>query len=444
MKKLLLIAFSTIIHFASAQDLTLFSMSPDVYSRSVHPEAIPEKKYVLQIPFLSSFGFQYSNNAFTYRDVIKKRSDDSLTFDIDKALSKKKDLNFIGLDASITLLGFGVRSGDNFFNFSINERLVFGFAYPKDLINLIDKGNGPYIGQTLEFTNASFDFTHFREYVFGFSRKMTDRLTAGVNLKVMYGMENFSTANKNIRFTTQADDYSLQLNSDVAINSSSYVNSENGYDDMKAGKYWFGGLHNKGLALDLGAEYKLNEKWKFNASILDFGYIRWKSNVRNYRTEQGVYTFSGVDLSSFVDDTVRNVQHILDSLSESYRTKETFDSYTTYLHSRILLSAGCQLQEKTMLTGILDLRFFNGYVRPSITAAVNQKVSSAFDVALSYSYLNRSLNNLGLGFRLHTGSVQVFGATDNIFGFFAPLNFKTAGFRAGLIFNWGDVADKTE
>lgn len=411
-------------------------MENEGFIRAVKPQSMPERKYYLYIPVLSSLYFQYDNNSFAYHDLIKRRTDDSLVFRLDNVLSKMKKNNYIGINASTTLAGFGIRLEDNYYELTITERFEFGFKYPKELINLIDKGNGPYIGQTLQFKNTSFDLTHFREYSFGYSRKMNDRFTAGINFKILYGLENLSTTNKTIRFTTSAEDYSLQLNNDVTINTSSYNNSPNGYKDYKPGKYLLGGLHNKGIGFDFGVRYTVNEKWLVNFSVIDLGFINWKANVINYQTEKGYYAFSGVDLSDFVNDTTRNVQSILDSLSNSYKTKESHANYTTQLHSKIFLSAKHQLSDKTALTGTAYLPFFNGYIHPAIGITADQKLSSKTTLLISYSYQNRTFDNLGTGIQINTGSFHAFMVTDNLFGFLFPASFRTVGARLGMTFNW--------
>ena len=40
-----------------------------------------------------------------------------------------------------------------------------------------------------------------------------------------------------------------------------------------------GGLNGFGMALDLGAEYKLDKDWTFSAALLDFGFISWNNNI---------------------------------------------------------------------------------------------------------------------------------------------------------------------
>ena len=35
-----------------------------------------------------------------------------------------------------------------------------------------------------------------------------------------------------------------------------------------------------GMAIDLGATYKLNDEWTFSASLLDLGFISWKNTTK--------------------------------------------------------------------------------------------------------------------------------------------------------------------
>ncbi len=435
-KTLLILLMFSACKSSIAQDLNLYSMNPNPYTSFLHPAVTPTQKIYLAFPLSSSAGFQFYNNTFSYHDLFKRRSDDSINLDLDYVLSKMKGNNFIGIEFSTTLLGFGITIHENYFDFNINERFSFGFNYPGDLINLIDKGNGPYIGKPLQFSNLAFDVIHYREYSFGMSRNVTEKWRAGIHLKYLYGMENFSSSNKNLTFTTAVDDYTLRLNSDITINTSTPSNSDDGYDNLKIGHYLFG-MKNKGFGVDLGSTYRLNEKFTFETSILDLGFIKWKENVKNYKTVQGNYTFSGIDIRQFVNDTANNVQSVIDSLGEAYKPQESTEPYSTSLHSKIYLSTTYKIREKTTANALLYFRFFNGIVRPAISLSARQQLGKILEANLSYSYLNRSFDNIGLGLRLRLGAYQLFSVTDNVLGLIKPLDHRTVGIRFGMSFNWG-------
>ena len=411
-------------------------MSPGAYVSWLRPSIVPDKKYYLEIPFLSSFNCQYSNSSFTYHDLYKRRADDSTFFDIDNILSKMKDNNFIGFNFSNVIIGFGMRIKKCFITFNVNERLDFGFAFPKELIDFIDKGNGPYIGKTLEFKNVSLDIMHFREYAFGFSGKINDKIFSGIRVKYLYGMENVSTVNKNLSLTTKQDDYSLHLISDITLNTSTFFNSKNGYNNLNLEKYIFG-LNNRGVSIDIGTSFKINDKFELNGSLLDLGFIRWKDNLKNFRISSDDYEFKGIDLQEFVNDTAENVQYLLDSLSQAYKPLETVDSYSTALHSRIFLSGSYKFREKTSANMLFNLKFYNGLVSPAFSFSAQQKIGKAVSFSLSYSYVNNSFDNLGIGFLFQSKILSMFFVTDNIFGIIKPLNYRTTGVRGGVYFNWG-------
>ena len=71
---------------------------------------------------------------------------------------------------------------------------------------------------------------------------------------------------------------------------------------------------NKGLGLDIGVSYKMNEKFSFGASLLDFGYINWTngggSQVRNYSNSVHSFTFDGIDFTQFIhnSDSVNKIK----------------------------------------------------------------------------------------------------------------------------------------
>src|ERR1043166_10162533 len=60
-----------------------------------HPSYLPKSRYYFGMPLSSSNNFMYANNAFSYHDLVHKRSDDSLVIDIDKVYGQFHKNNFI-------------------------------------------------------------------------------------------------------------------------------------------------------------------------------------------------------------------------------------------------------------------------------------------------------------------------------------------------------------
>lgn len=439
MKKTLLLTilactFST-LHSLAQNDLTLYNMNTIGQSIEVNPSLMPANDYFVGIPFLNSYDFLYSNNSFTYRDFHKVRSDDSVFIDVQNAMSKLNSTNYMTTQFRTDFISFGFKIKKNYFSANISERINFSFAFPKELLLLINDGNGKYLGQTLDFSKAGFDMSHFREYGIGWAREMNKKLTLGIRLKYLYGMENASSTIGDLSIRTDATDYALELNSNINIQTSSPANDDDGYDQYSDGNNWghyLFGQNNKGFAGDVSGTYKLNDKWAFNASVIDLGFIKWKDHVKNFVTNAGRYYFDGVDISSFINDTTSNLQGVLDSLGNSYKPKENSNAYTTTLPANVYLNSTFRINEKSFASGLLHVTFFKKNIEPTFTLGYNLKVGNHLSVAANYSYINHQFDNIGLGMSTNAGPVQLYVTTDNVIGMIDPLSSHTSHVHFGL------------
>jgi hypothetical protein len=418
--------------FAKSQSLTLYNMEMIGQSTQINPSLMPANKMYIGIPMLSSTSFLFTNSGFTWRDLHRVRRDDSISIEIEHAISKLAEKNFISLAIRSNIVETGFHVKKTYFTFNILERVNFNMTFPKELFELAYKGNGAFIGQEIDLKRMAFDATHYREYAIGFARELSKKVTVGGKAKYLYGMENFSSAKTDLTFYTAPDDYQLELSSDYVVNTSSGANSEGG----ESGNYLFG-LKNSGLGADVSVTYKYNESWKFNASIIDMGYIKWKSNVKNYTTASGKYTFNGIDLNQFMSDSSSSFDNVMDSISESFQPKETEDAFTTTLTPHYYLNAAYLIDEKMTVTGLLHAQIFRSTVQPTFTAAINRRFSNHFSAVLSYSMINHHFNNLGTGLVVHVGAVQFYMISDNIIGTINPLSNNTSQLQFGFNLIYG-------
>ena len=151
-------AFLTLSFAANAQqDLTLYNMNTIGQSIRVNPSLMPVNKYYVGIPLISSTYFLFSHNAFVYHDFYKVRSDDSVQIDVNNALNQLKKTNFLKTDLQVDYLSLGISLNKFYITGNITEHVAFRFAYAKELLELIHKGNGPFVGQTIDFSKTGFD-----------------------------------------------------------------------------------------------------------------------------------------------------------------------------------------------------------------------------------------------------------------------------------------------
>jgi hypothetical protein len=434
--KHILITLTIILSIFSSraqQSLTLYNMEGVNQATQVNPSMIPGNKMYIGIPVLSSTNFLFTNSGFTWRDLQKVRADDSIQLDIENAISKLASKNFISLSFRMNLVETGFKVKKNYFTFNVAEKLNFNLTFPKELFELLFRGNGAFVGQEVDLKRMSFDLTHYREYAIGWARDLSKKVTFGTRIKYLYGMENVSSAKTNLNFYTNPDDYALELNSDYIINTSMASNSEG-----SSGSYLFG-FKNTGWATDLSTTYKYNDRWKFNASIIDLGFIRWKSNVKNFVTLNGSYHFDGVDLNDFMSnngssssDSSSSFGHVTDSISSSFNPEENKDAYTTYLPTQIYLNASYQLDQRMSATFLIHGQYFRSTVQPTLTAGLNRRVTNHIYASLNYSMINHHFNNVGVGIAANAGAFQFYMISDNIIGTINPLSNNTAHIQFGF------------
>lgn len=433
----------------SQQDLTIHLMPMVPQSIYTNPSFIPTPKVYVGFPGLSSMYFGVTHNGFAYKDLIRKRKDDSLYIDVDNALSKMTQKNFFSANVQIDLFSFGFKlKKKNYFSFSVAEKVAFKLGYPKDLMSLLWKGNGQFIGKTANFDGIGVNFTHYREYGLGYARVINDKLTVGIRPKYLLGMTNVNTTKSNISLYTNEADYALTAKSDILINSSidSNIYAENGdfnnpdISTIVPMYKYLTNTENKGFGIDLGATYKLSERISFSASVIDWGSITWKSNIRNFSNKNGEFTFDGIDLNEFLSNTDTansGLEKMLDSLQTIFELKESNESYKSPIGTKIYLTGAFNLTPKDKVGALVRFEIFNKMWHPSLTISYNKQIGNMLSLTANYSILNRSYSNVGFGMALNLGFWQIYATADNIWGAFYPTTARNAIIHFGMNFVFG-------
>ncbi len=413
------------------QDLTLYNMEMVPQRMYTNPAFMPFSSINLGLPVISSEYFNLSNSGFKYSDLIK-RSGDSLSVDYGNMLSKLSENNYITTAFQPDLLSFGFRIKKNYISFNATEKINVQFRYPKNFMEFIWKGNGGLLGQEVKF-NFGVNFIHYREYALGFTREITDKLNIGLKLKYLYGMENVWTENADVSLTTNPNDFSVTARSNIKVNTSGLDSAST--SDINVMDYLFK-KKNKGMGIDIGGVYKLNNKLTFSASLIDLGFIKWKQGVINYvsNNPNGSFTFQGLDLNQVFnsDSTTSPGDVIVDTLTEIFKVNTLHNEYKTKLSTQIYLSANYNFSEKNNAGLLLYSQIFDKSIHPGLALSYNQRVGRWFNFSATYSIYNRSYNNFGLGLAINGGPVQLYIVNDNVLGVFFPQNSKNVHLHFGI------------
>ncbi|MBL4754584.1 MAG: OmpA family protein [Flavobacteriales bacterium] len=394
-------------------DATLYEMSTIPQVRYTNPAKGSDYKWYIGLPGISSIYANYHHNGFVVDDLFSRRADDSVFLDLNDVIQQLGDRNLFGFNLQVDLLAMGWTKGKHQFFFNITEKALLRLRYPKDLIRLLWEGNGAFLDQTIDLSGSAFRFSEYREYAFGMSRAFTDDLTIGAKAKLLGGYINASTTVNELELFTAPNTFELSGTSDIEINTSAPAEGSTFPDGFFA-------LTNVGFGIDLGATYKVNEKLSVSGSIIDLGFIKWKRNPSNFSNDLDGVTFTGNALNTFTDTSIQQpFGEIVDSLSITFDNRiETNTAYKDGLIPRIYLGGTYNLTETSTAGLLFHGEYFKKAFYPSFTLSYNYKLPKWIGASASYSIMNGSFFNLGLGLSVNLGPFQIYVVSDNIAALF--------------------------
>ena len=198
--------------------------------------------------------------------------------------------NRIISNMGVTILSAGFKAWGGYNTIEINSKTSFGVSLPYELFEFAkNTGNKDY-----NIGDISVGAISYAEIALGHSRQLSEKLRVGAKLKVLLGVGRADVKMENVQ--AQLDDANKWLVTanaiaDVSMKGFSYKEKNKEYkqrpgnykyiDDVDVDGAGIGGL---GMAIDLGASYKLNDDWSFSVALLDLGFISWSNDMKGRNT----------------------------------------------------------------------------------------------------------------------------------------------------------------
>lgn len=439
MKKIFAISF--VILFVNSflfaqQDLIMYNMRYVPQRMYTNPANLNNAKVNIGLPLISSLYFNVGNSGFKYNELIRKRPDDSLYFDVENMVGKLKSNNYFFTSTAIDLFSLGIKLSDrSYASINITDKTIFQFRYPKDLIEFAWRGNGALLDKELQF-NLGLDFTHYTEYGFNYTYKITDQLSVGTRLKYLNGKENIQSKKTDVTLTTESQYFAITAQSDIIINTAGVADTNVFAESFNPIKYYFG-RSNNGFGADIGANYKINDKFAISGAINDLGFIRWHSHIRNFASKNpgAKFTYEGIDINQFFNDSTsidEAFRKVGDSLANTFSIEETRTAYRTYLSPQIYLAGHYNINDKNDVGLLFYGRFFDRRLHPGVSLSYNLRLGRVLGLSAAYSIYNRSYTNVGAGLSFNLGFLQWYLMSDNVAGFIFPQSTKLAHIHTGV------------
>lgn len=403
----------------SQDNSSLYLMKDNPLSLEVNPANPIYKKFYIGIPVLSNFNFS-AQNAFKYNDLVEE-SLEGLILKPGQLYESLKDNNPNAINLNLDILNFGFRVNKTFISVGLRNKTYVGIDYPKELMGLIVNGNGAYTGETLEINNLDVSANSYMELSVGIQEIINEKLIVGIRPKFLLGIANVGTNEFRASIMTP-DDYShIRIEEEFVLRTSFLY-------DMFDTKTFTGAFSNLGIAFDLGATYKIDEKFSVGLSVLDLGYIKWESN--NYDiVSNGEYVFEGVELDG-VDVDFNNV---VDSIASALNV-ETINSepYTARTYTKIMAQGNYDMSDKHRFSATVRLDCIEGKVYPLYSVAYIGNLVHWFEVVAN-TYYYRGLFKIGAAVNFDIcETVKIYASLDNLIGTLSVKNTKYLGGSLGV------------
>ncbi len=415
------------------QSNTFYLMHQVPQSNLLNPAVQIDCKWYIGVPVLASTHISYSNTAFTYRDLAG-----SDTWNLYGVLDQMHRVDLVATEAQMQLISLGYKRRSYYFTFNVSERSNYYQTVPRDLVETIARGNGPFIGNTAKYFAFRPTGYYNRQYSLGVSKVFSSSLTAGVRANLLFGKANVSTGRSTMQMSTAENNFDILVEGDYVLNSNfpmTITTDDDGriediiIDEIDPREFLLN-RKNPGFSVDMGVVYKYNQRVTLSASLLDLGLVHWKSDPNNI-TASGTFAFTGVDPDSEIISG-EFLSEMLDSILEVFNPTPTEDPYYAFLPAQLFLAGTYQATDRITLGAVNRNVFFRSKIHSSLTLLAQSNVGNNLQATVSWSYLNNSLKNIGLGLAYIGPGFQLHAVSDNLLGFLYPFDTRTMNLRFGF------------
>lgn len=427
----------------SAQsDLALYNFNSVPQSLHTNPAYPQQTRAWVGLPVLSGVQVYYHNNGFSPIDLFEKGTD--VNENVDNVINSLDDKSVFAVNQTLDLLGVGFRISGGLLTIGAQQVTDYRMTYPVDLLKLIRFGNADMEYRDANLSSFDIETMTRTNFYIGYQKNINDKLSIGGRFKYIVGQGHAYSERTNASVET-TDDSNLLIDTDILIRTAGVSNYiDNNPFDVKTSVF----PENSGLGLDLGAHYKISDKWEVSASVIDLGYINWKAGRRDYVSE-GEFIYEGVNTDLSNSNDLQDFDDVLDSLESAFNFQEidSGEAYTKALPSQVFVGGTYNLNEKHALGALYHVKLWNGKAYHDFSVNYQGRVSRWFQYTVSYSIIDGTYTNVGLGMQLKAGPLQLYALSDNVLDVVFYENLKTSNVRVGMnitIFDKKTKKPKTE
>ena len=449
-KLVLLFIFAVSISCFSQNKQILYNFTSVPQSMLINPGSDVKYNWFIGIPLFSGFSTNVSSSGFSAFDLFANNGIDFNAKLRNVVFSTSRN-DKVSINQQLEIFSGGFKLGDwqkgSYFSFGMYQELDLFSYVPKDYAILALDGNKDYLGKIFDFGDLSAKGELLSVFHLGYHKNVSEKLIIGARGKIYSSIFNLSSTKNLGYFYTKPGTTSIYeqvISSNVLVNTSGFTNYTDNYsDNVKSDilkKSFFGG--NLGLGFDLGLTYYPKENIQFTASIVDIGFIKHKSEVRNY-SYKGYYKYEGLTPDFILGNSNNLIKEFYDAIPlETLSLK-----YTTWrpvkFNSSIQYSFGdgrntdcnCLGNEMKFKNSVGAQLFVMTAPRTplmALTTYYRRKFFDSLEMKATYTIDSYSSKNIGLGLSSTIGKVNFYVLADNLLEYRDISKANSLSFQLGF------------
>ena len=430
---------------ASAQNLNSgYFTEGYLYRHDLNPAFANEQNYIA-MPALGNFNVGINSN-LGVDDVLFNVNGRTALFlnpnvSASEFLSGINDKNKINENLKIQILGAGFKGFGGYNTIEINARQSLGVQVPGSILRLAKDG---VQNQTYDISDLHASAVGYAELALGHSRQINENLRVGAKLKVLLGIANVDAEVTKGQITLGEDSWTgvtnAKLQASIKDLKFEMEEKERGAEGEETTHRYVSGIDDSswgingfGLAVDLGAEYKLDDNWKFSAALLDLGYIGWNTNfVASTNGDKQVCT--GDYKFNLDDDEAHSFENEMDRLTEGlaalYELDDNGDAGSRSKALAATMNLGVEYTPdfyNKMSFGLMNsTRFAGKYSYTDFRLSANVAPCKIFSASANFS-VNTYGTSMGWLLNLHPTGFNLFLGMDHTLGKIAKQGVPLSG-----------------
>lgn len=381
--------------------------------------------------------------------------DDKLTtfmsgsVDADEFLSKlDKDFK-MALDYDMTLLAAGWRAFGGYMTFDVSLRSSSSALIPKGFFEFAKRGLQK---DSYDIAGVALNSLNYASVGLGYSHEIIEGLRFGANAKYLLGLVhadlrfhklNFETNNERCLVESHAiGQVGIFCEPEVKLDDDGNITGIN-LGDMESPQA-------SGFGIDLGVEYDLDKYvpgLKVSASVLDLGFIKWKSMVKAHSagTKVEYNGLNEIEYDQFDERLDEELDRLADDFAELAKLKyDGTEVAKTSLNTTMHIGAQYSMPfYKPLSVAALYSQRFSKYECNKwyqVRGYVNVAPTGWFAASVNYGYSTHG-QCLGWMLNFHPAGINFFIGSDymitKVTPQYAPLNDMNSHVTMGLSFAIG-------